>query len=258
MSVRAHPRFLRRRATVREHRARRHLRRALWVLTIVAAAWGLAWVAQSPLFSVASIEVVGARHAAVAEILDANRVYEGRPLVLIRSGRVAEALAADPWVKDASVHRRFPDQIEVRLIEREEVVAVPAADGWRTVSDDGRIMQTVAAAPAQLATVSREVAVAGSIGEEVTDRLAGVVEFVAAVPPDLRGPLSIGMAGTELVAYVNGHRVRLGDPSNMAAKAAALVAVLGDPRLGDGQLIDLIAPARPAVRPAPSPISPEA
>ena len=31
MSVQVHPRFLRRRASVREHRARSHLRRALWV-----------------------------------------------------------------------------------------------------------------------------------------------------------------------------------------------------------------------------------
>ncbi|MBT8202581.1 MAG: hypothetical protein KJO87_04665, partial [Acidimicrobiia bacterium] len=156
------------------------------------------------------------------------------------------------------VHRRFPDQIEVRLIERQEVIAVPGTDGWRTVSDDGRIMQAVAAAPDQLATVSRDVAVAGSIGEQVTDRLAGVVEFAAAIPVDLRGPLSVGMAGEELVAYINGHRVRLGDPSNMAAKAAALVAVLEDPRLGEGRLIDLIAPSRPAVKPAPTPVSPQA
>lgn len=258
MSVRAHPRFLRRRATVREHRARRHLRRALSVLTVVVAAWGVAWVAQSPLFSVSSIEVVGARHAAVAEILDATRVYEGRPLVLIRSGRVAEALAADPWVKDASVHRRFPDRIEVRLIEREEVVAVPAAEGWRTVSDDGRIMQAVATAPDELATVSREVAVAGSVGEQVTDRLAGIVEFVTAMPVDSRGPLSIGMAGEELIAYIHGHRIRLGDPRNMAAKAAALVAVLEDPRLGDGWLIDLIAPSRPAIKAPPTVVVPRA
>ena len=252
MSVQAHPRFLRRRASVREHRARSHLRRALWVLLLVAAGWGVAWLAQSPFFSVAGIEVAGAERAAVDDILAEQDVYPGRPLVLIRSGTVARALEADPWVREASVRRIFPDRIDIQIEERTEVAVVPASEEWRTVSDDGRIMTPVTAPPPGLALVGEEVAVAAPGGERVSDRMLGVIEFVGALPDALRAGTEITTDGDDLVALVEGYRIRLGNADNMEAKAAALLAVLADPRLAAGSLIDLIAPTRPAVL-APSP-----
>ena len=233
---------------MREHRARSHLRRALWVLLVVAAGWGVAWLAQSPFFSVAGIEVVGAERAAVDEILAEHDVYPGRPLVLIRSGTVARALESDPWVRDASVRRVFPDRIDIRIEERTEVAVVPATEGWRTVSDDGRIMVPVTAPPPGLALVSEDVALAAPGGERVSDRVLGVIEFVAALPGPMRAGTEIAADGEDLVARIDGYRIRLGNSDNMEAKAAALLAVMADPRLAAGSFIDLIAPTRPAVR----------
>lgn len=247
MSVQVHPRFLRRRVTVREHRARSHLRRALWVLLVVAAGWGIAWLAQSPLFSVAAIEVTGAERAAVADILAGENVYEGRPLVLIRSGAVTDALAGDPWVREASVRRVFPDRIEIDIVERIEVAVVRATDGWRTVSDDGRIMERVGQPPGHLAVVDDSVALAAPGGEWVSDRTRGVVEFLAALPGAVRAMTEVTAEGEELVALVDRHRVRLGSATNMEAKAIALTAVLADPRVAPDATVDLIAPLRPAV-----------
>jgi cell division protein FtsQ len=252
MSVQAHPRFLRRRSGVREHGARRHVRRALWVLLAITLLWAVAWAAQSPLFSVAAIEMDGAFNARVGEVLAEQDVYPGRPLVLIRTGAVEAALEADPWVKEATVRRRFPDRIEVRITERREVAAVVVAEGWQTVSDDGRVMELVTEAPVGLAQVGPRVAFGG--GETLTETMTGVVEFVAALPDDLMGRTTITAAGPELVADVDAHRVRLGTASHMAAKAVALVAVLADDRLAPDAIIDLIAPSRPAVS-APAAVS---
>lgn len=254
MSVPAHPRFLRRRTGVREHRARRHVRRTLWILLLVAVAWAVAWVAQSPLFSVAIIEVEGVGNANVAAVLEANDVYPGRPLVLIRTGAVEAALKTDPWVKESSVQRRFPDRIEVHVTERVEVAVVPVVDGWRTVADDGRVMAAVAKAPSHLARVTSDVAYDTSDTETVSETMFGVVEFLAGLPQEVLARTTIAAAGPELVASVEDHTVRLGTASNMAAKAAALAAVLADSRLASNAIIDLIAPARPAVSsPAPPP-----
>jgi cell division protein FtsQ len=226
------------------------------VLALVASVWAVVWVAQSPLFSVASITVEGARRAAVDSVLADVNVVEGRPLVLIRPGTVELALEKDPWVKEAAVRRRFPDGIEIRIVERVEVASVPAADGWRTVSDDGHIMVAVSQPPAGLAQVTDEVAVAGAGGTRVSGPMLGVVEFLAALPPGMLGEAVISASGDELVAAIAGHRIRLGTPTNMAAKAAALTAVLADSRLAPDAVIDLIAPDRPSVHsPPPAPAS---
>ena len=247
MTAQAHPRFRRRRATVREHRARRHVRRVLGILFLVGAVWAVVWVAQSPLFSVSTIQIDGVERAGVDAVLAAENVYTGRPLVLIRTGSVEEALQADPWVKEASVHRRFPDRVEIEIEERVEVAVVPAADGWKTVSDDGRIMTSVSEPPAGLALVGPGVGFAGPGGETVSSTMMGVVAFVAALPDGIAATTTIKTADGELMAEVGAHLVRLGDPSNMAAKAAALGALLADGRLAPDAVIDLIAPTRPAV-----------
>ncbi len=251
MSVQAHPRFLRRRTNVREHRARRHVRRALSILFLVAGVWALIWVAQSPLFSVTSIEIDGSERASVGAVLEAENVYPGRPLILIRTGAVEAALLADPWVKEASVHRRFPDRVEIEVEERYEVAVVPATDGWKTVSDDGHIMRSVPAPPVGLAVVGPGVAFAAPGGETVSTTMMGVVEFLAALPSEIAATTSIRQAGDELMAEVGAHRIRLGDPTNMAAKAVALTALLDDERVAANAVIDLIAPTRPAVSDPP-------
>ena len=206
MSVQAHPRFLRRRTSVREHKARRNLRRALWVLLAVAAGWAVAWVAQSPLFSVRSIDVSGQSRADVATVLDAADVYQGRPLVLIRSGAVAAALEADPWVKEATVHRGFPDQVTVQVVERYEVAVVKAEDGWSTVSDDGHIMRAVGRPPAHLAVIGPELGEAAAGGVEVSASMMALVEFIQALPGPVIADTVLGIARDELVATVAGHR----------------------------------------------------
>jgi cell division protein FtsQ len=255
MTVHAHPRFLRRRTNVREHRARRHVRRALGILFLVAAVWAVVWVAQSPLFSVTSIQIAGVERAGVDAVLEAQDVYPGRPLVLIRTGTVEAALRSDPWIREASVNRRFPDRVEIDIEERVEVAVVPVADGWKTLSDDGHIMASVAEPPAGLALVGPGIGLAGPGGEAVSATMMGVVEFVAALPRDIAAITTIRAAGDELMAEIGAHQIRLGDPTNMAAKAAALGALLDDPRLAPDAVIDLIAPTRPAVS---SPVEPAA
>ena len=257
MSVQAHPRFLRRRSGIREHGARRHVRRALWVLLAITLLWLIAWVAQSPLFSVTAIRIDGAINSRAAEVLADQDVYPGRPLVLIRTGAVEAALEADPWVKEASVRRRFPDRIEVSIAERREVAAVAVAEGWQTVSDDGRVMGLVTEPAGHLAQVGPRVAF-GPGGETLSETMMGVVEFVAALPDELMGRTTITAAGPELVALVDAHRIRLGAPTQMEAKAIALVAVLADERLALDATIDLVAPSRPAVSAPAPPAAPTA
>ncbi len=213
----------------------------------------MAWAAQSPWFSVTNIEVVGVGNARVSEVLAENNVYEGRPLVLIRTGSVEADLVADPWVKTASVERRFPDRVEIQIAERWEVAVVSTAQGWRTISDDGHIMSSVPELPPGLAQVGAGVAWASPEEEAVSEAMLGVVEFLAALPDEILGRTIISADGGVLAADIDGHRVRLGTPTLMAAKAAALAAVLDDERLAGDAIIDLVAPSRPAVSNPPPP-----
>jgi hypothetical protein len=81
----------------------------------------------------------------------------------------------------------------------------------------------------------------------------GAIEFVAAGGGEVPG-LELWQEGDEMWASTQGHRIRLGRPVDMAAKAAALNAVLSDD-VPAASLINLIAPSRPAVTEVSQPSS---
>ena len=259
MSVRAHPRIMRRRAQVRERGARTQFRRLLRLLAVVAVGGGLVWFAQSPVFSVAEMSVTGSVESDAERILAGAQVYQGRPLVLIRTGRVEAALEADLWIKSAEVHRRFPNGIDVLIVERIEVATTRVGSSWVTLSDDGAIMRKVPEPIPDLATMlpSLNSGAVGAPGDQVTtDALAAAVEFSAALPPTLRSTAGVYARAGQLWATVADHQVRLGGFADMAAKGVALTALLADGELAPNATIDLIAPFRPAVgagAPVPEP-----
>ena len=61
-------------------------------------------------------------------------------MVLIRPGRVEEALLADPWVKTASVVRDWPDRLIVRVEERAPLAWVETSSGWAHHAIDGVVL----------------------------------------------------------------------------------------------------------------------
>lgn len=70
-------------------------------------------------FVVGAITVEGRLHSEAAEILKALGAEEGQPLLAVPLESGKEALEKLPWIKTASVQRRWPDTIFVRLEERE-------------------------------------------------------------------------------------------------------------------------------------------
>jgi hypothetical protein len=86
-----------------------------------------------------------------------------------------------------------------------------------------------------------------SPGMQIEDEaVLGALEFVAALPVELKPELVVAREGADLVATVLGFRVELGLPKDMAQKAVTL-AVLFDQGIESGAVINVISPLRPAV-----------
>ena len=247
------PRIAERRKTVLESGARKGVRRALILLVGVAVLAGLVWLLQSPLLSVDAITINGSEREDVLQAVAAAGLEAGTPLVLVRTDEIVDALEALPWVRVASAERMFPDQVEVRVEERIPAGWIWAAGSYLLVDDQGVVLEEAAAADP-----------AGSIlqfpierlqpGEAYSDQMVlGAIEFVAAGGGEVPG-LELWQEGDEMWASTQGHRIRLGRPVDMAAKAAALNAVLSDD-VPAVSLINLIAPSRPAVTEVSQPSS---
>jgi cell division protein FtsQ len=96
---------------------------ALWSLGALAACGvGLAgwrFLTAGESLRIRSLTVTGASRASEAEILSLSPVKVGDNLLAADVDAVERAAARHPWVASATVHRRLPPSLEVKVVERE-------------------------------------------------------------------------------------------------------------------------------------------
>jgi len=240
------PRLMERRKAVAEDRAQRNVGRLLRVLIVLALMGAVVWLAFSPWLSVNQVRTAGISVSKANAILAEGGVVAGAPMVMLRTGAIEEQLLRDPWISAARVHRNWPNEVIVGVVERVPVAWVETADGWARRSVDGASLPGVPGPDDSLPKVVLPV-VGG--GDALSSPLVlGSVEFFDALPQHLWPSAAIRLETGELWAEVDGYEVRLGRPVEMAAKAATLTVMLGQ-SIPQQSVIVLIAPTHPAISP---------
>jgi len=149
-----------------------------------------------------------------------------------------------PWVQRASVQRDLPGTLKITIDEYAPAAFVRVAGGVVLVAANGHVIASAKSAPAHTVEV-RGVRQAPGVGELLAPPdAAGIVgrlpralgSQVAAV--DVSGDgLALDLAG--------GGEIRLGNPSDLDAKAASAQAVLAHLAAAPFSYIDVSTPDRP-------------
>jgi cell division protein FtsQ len=71
-----------------------------------------------PYLDLRQVEVRGVHHLSKEEVVEASELEAGMNLLTINIGKVAEKLKRHPWIRSASVFRRFPGRIIIEIQER--------------------------------------------------------------------------------------------------------------------------------------------
>ena len=130
---------------------RRIRRQVLFGLYAVLAGETIAAVLTTPLLHIRHIQVSGTESLPAAEAATAFTVAKlpnGTNFMLAPAGRMQAQIRALPWVRSATVHRRFPHTVTVDMTLREPVAQVQTTGGIWEVDKDGvpiRIARTEAA-----------------------------------------------------------------------------------------------------------------
>jgi cell division septal protein FtsQ len=134
--------FLRRPHTPGVRRKRRPpvVRVAVSVALAAAAALLLTRFAGGGRFALSRFEISGNSRTRTEEILSALAAWRGRNLVALDLAPVARRLAEQPWVERATVTKRFPDGVAVRVVERTPVALFREGDNFWWVDRTGRVI----------------------------------------------------------------------------------------------------------------------
>lgn len=212
-------------------RRRRRLLAVLVVLTVLAGAW---FLTRTSLLDVETVEVRGAVRTSPDDVRSASGVSPGDQLVDVDGATVARRVEGLPWVADASVGRSLDGTVVVTVTERAPAATVPSPDGTVAVVDaGGRVLEVVgpdaqaALDPALLPLLG---VTAPAPGQDLDPVAAPALEVVARLTPGLRNRVSAvavtPAGGLQLHLRPQGN-VDLGAPTQLDAKLASLVTVLG-------------------------------
>jgi cell division protein FtsQ len=225
------------------------------ILAIVVGACA-AWVANSPVFRLRDLRVVGTRHLDQADVRRLAGLSSRTNVLWTSGSSVAERLERSPWVRSATVERRLPAGLVITISERAPVALVAGPGGrLQPVSADGVVMPgrgTSAGLPIlRLAhPVAGPTTRAGSL-----QGLAAALRAVAALPPTVRAQVSAATErpdGTVQLELDRGTVVSFGDGSLAVEKGRVLRSLLRwsaahgvTPRT-----IDVEVPTAPTIHPA--------
>lgn len=239
-------RLAERRKGVSEDKARKRLKWVLLLLLVVLLGVGIYWLVHSPLLSISEVEVTGALESDPAAYVDALAMGIGTPTMDVDSGAIGARVLADPWIADARVSVLWPGTIVIDVIEHQPIVSAPKGDLWYRIALGGWVVAERGAPGPSEPVIAIDLG-STMIGEASEDPLiAGAIEFIETLAPDLREGAVVTAEDGGLFADVAGHVLRLGRPVEMATKAIVFEGLYAM-GLAPGARVDLIAPTRPAV-----------
>jgi cell division protein FtsQ len=228
-----------------------HLRARAWAALVVLLAaalfGGWMWLRDSSLVSANTVTVVGATGAEAPAIV-ATLQRTGRTMTTLHvdRGRLLEAVASYPQVKDLKVTTRPLHRLEVQVIERPPVAALTIGDQRTPVAADGTVLRGRVSSDG-LPTVGVSSLPASGVVTG-TGQAADALRVLAVAPVALRKLITaVDEQGGQLSAQLrDGPKLMLGSPDRPRAKWAAAARVLSDSSSKGATYIDVRLPDRPA------------
>ncbi|GIX16873.1 MAG: hypothetical protein KatS3mg119_1059 [Rhodothalassiaceae bacterium] len=176
---------------------------------------------------VKDITLTGAAGPARAAIMADLQGWRGRPLIAVDPDVVLAGLLADPWVRRASVERRWPDRLVVTVATRTPAAVLLADDGAWLVADDGTRL-------ARAHDAGRDAGLLRVAGAGAARALAGLMELAAGHPAvfsRLDHAVRVGDRRWDLVLR-DGPRIMLPEDGPGYGPAAALARLAALEREG--------------------------
>ncbi|MDK2887679.1 MAG: cell division protein FtsQ [Thermoanaerobacter sp.] len=200
--------------------------RIFFALLILLAAFILLG---SPLFEVREIEVTGNRVVPEEKILELAGINTGTNIFKVNLKEAESRILTMPLIKNASLVRKFPSRIVIRVEERKALALLPVKDGFIQVDGEGVCLKE-SGVGGSLPVVTGVAVPDPAPGDVIRDaKLATALKVLGQLPGSLYSKLSeIHItAGGQVVLYtLEGIECRLGAPADIRKKAGIILQVL--------------------------------
>ena len=230
-----------RRRFARRQWSRRWLtwRYVLAFFVLLAGVAATVWlVLFSTVLAVRAVTVTGTDVLTEQEVKQAADVPVGEQLARLDIGAMRARVKALAPVETVDVSRRWPDRVEIRIVEREVVAVADLGGRWRGMDADGVVFRDYARPPDGIPRVS-------VLPTADRDALREAAEVVSSLPADLADRVDhVEVETVDKIALVlrDERRVEWGSAEESAEKASVLAALL---EAREARVYDVSVPGQP-------------
>jgi cell division protein FtsQ len=193
---------------------------------------------QSSLSNVSNIEVQGNKHVSDKDIVEASGLSKKTSYWKADADRIQEKVEKNPEVKEAIVHKTFPNKVVIDIKEYARIAYVTSGNKYFPVNENGKVLKEVSAKK-----VSSDAPLL--IDWKDGDAIQSMVQELAKTPKSIKGAISeIYYAPTKseplhIEVFMNDTREVSGKISNFSDKIVHYPAIAS--KLSDDQkgIIDL-------------------
>jgi cell division protein FtsQ len=224
--------------------------RVLAAVAAVAVFTGATWTTtRSPLLDVDHIQVSGGALVTADQAITGAGLRRGEPMVSVDTAAAERRLERLPWVNTALVERAFPNTVRIRLTERTAAAgAARPGGGWVLLDGGGRVLAERPDRPGDLPEVTGAGATPPPGAGMDTARPALAV--LAALPEPVRRQVTaVVLDGDAVTLHTGVREIRMGPPTSLPAKVAALTVLLDRVGSRSVAVLDLRVPTAPVVVP---------
>lgn len=245
-----------RRRTVGRERGRKRAWVVTVIVVVIACAALFLWLRSSDVFAVKRITATPTEHVTIEEIYEATAAARGVSLLRLSTEQIEAELCALPYACSVEVHRRFPDTLEVELVECTPVARVRIRSGqiW-SVAEDGRVLE-LANRP-NLPLIVAENEIDPVLGENLPAMLTGALSLAQLVATEdlfetlpALDHIAVSAGGELTILFKDETELRLGEPQELEQKLTVAASII-EQYLRDGRQLDYVdarVPDRPAVK----------
>jgi len=133
---------------VRKKKKRKKKHHLFKLIIFIGFVVGLYYFLTSSLFDIQQITVENNSYFTEEQIISIAEAKTGENLFGVSASDMKEKLLAEPYIKNANINRKLPNEIVIVVEERNENAAVPYGNDYIIIDDEGMVLRKSGVEPA--------------------------------------------------------------------------------------------------------------
>lgn len=124
-------------------RKKKKIKRIVKLITLLLIViGGIIFALVSPVFNITEINVINCEQISQDTIVSLSQLQIGQNIFRYNSSKVGKEIKTNPYIEDVTIKRKFPNKVEIAVVERQRNYNIQALNGYAYINNQGYILET--------------------------------------------------------------------------------------------------------------------